>query len=272
MERLLKVTLMFLTVVSALCLAAADLPHPAQAAQSWTTLYDFVANGDKALWRTFDQEHGKEYHLVFNVFGSEKGTAAWRNYPVLEDKSRPTLALDTHPIWVDQGYIEGFYGWVPQIKLQPGDRFTARVGFREGAGAGEVDYQVTLTYYAEFTSWEGGRLSYGTKPKHITKSVHDTYDGKMRTLQITVPEEGTLVGLTLRVFAGRTSAQDWAHWAEARLERPSEPYLQVRSVHSKKCLDVDISKAPKANETKVQQWDCLGPGQTNQLWRFTNLP
>lgn len=40
---------------------------------------------------------------------------------------------------------------------------------------------------------------------------------------------------------------------------------QIVARHSGKCLDVrDVSYAPGA---VVQQWDCLGYGQTNQLWQ-----
>jgi predicted RNA-binding protein len=35
-----------------------------------------------------------------------------------------------------------------------------------------------------------------------------------------------------------------------------------------KCLDADLNTIG-GNGTKVQLWDCLGDGQTNQLWSFT---
>jgi hypothetical protein len=49
-------------------------------------------------------------------------------------------------------------------------------------------------------------------------------------------------------------------------------YFQLVAKHSGKCLDVDISRAPDGNGTKVQQWECLGARQANQLWRFRGLP
>ncbi len=53
---------------------------------------------------------------------------------------------------------------------------------------------------------------------------------------------------------------------------PGQPYVyQIKPSHSLKCLDiVGVSQDPGA---RVQQWDCLGVGQTNQLFYvFDNYP
>lgn len=54
------------------------------------------------------------------------------------------------------------------------------------------------------------------------------------------------------------------------VQNPSNPWLvQIRASHSGKCLDVrDVSQSPGAT---LQQWDCLGWGQTNQVFAMTVL-
>jgi hypothetical protein len=47
--------------------------------------------------------------------------------------------------------------------------------------------------------------------------------------------------------------------------------LNLVASHSGKCLDVDISAAPRENGSAVQQWSCLGAKQTNQLWILTAM-
>lgn len=39
-------------------------------------------------------------------------------------------------------------------------------------------------------------------------------------------------------------------------------YYEVISMHSGKCLDLDLNSG-----SKLQIWDCLGTGQQNQHWR-----
>jgi hypothetical protein len=49
---------------------------------------------------------------------------------------------------------------------------------------------------------------------------------------------------------------------------PPARFFQVVARHSGKCLDVNGGPGATGNGVKVQQWDCLGAGQTNQLWRL----
>jgi hypothetical protein len=48
----------------------------------------------------------------------------------------------------------------------------------------------------------------------------------------------------------------------------SVPY-QLRAAHSGRCMDVTGGTGATANGVAVQQYDCLGPSQTNQQWTFT---
>jgi hypothetical protein len=42
----------------------------------------------------------------------------------------------------------------------------------------------------------------------------------------------------------------------------------VRAAHSGRCLDVSGGSGATANGARIQQWDCLGLSQSNQLWTF----
>ncbi|MBV7329321.1 RICIN domain-containing protein [Chloroflexi bacterium TSY] len=51
-------------------------------------------------------------------------------------------------------------------------------------------------------------------------------------------------------------------------------YFQIVAKHSEKCLDVDVSDSDTngmSNGTLVQQWDCLGQDQENQLWSLISV-
>lgn len=43
---------------------------------------------------------------------------------------------------------------------------------------------------------------------------------------------------------------------------------QLVAVHSGKCLDVAGGTGALASETNIHQWSCVGPAQTNQLWKL----
>lgn len=53
-----------------------------------------------------------------------------------------------------------------------------------------------------------------------------------------------------------------------RFVRVSNNRFQVVAAHSNKCLDVAGGTGSTTNGANVQQWACLGAGQTNQLWRL----
>jgi hypothetical protein len=182
------------------------------------TLYDFVQMAPKAVWTGYapptpGDDVGVWYSLEFSDQDQDsRGFARWEVNAALEDGSRAEQVLETHPTWVDKGAIQGRYSLMAPISVtfQEGDRFAARVGFLEGAGAGNV------TFVIEF--WDGDPDS---SPRSIA-SMTDPYDGTLRDWTVPLPDD--LIGQSgyfyLRVDAGSTSTQDWAVWVEARLERP----------------------------------------------------
>lgn len=48
----------------------------------------------------------------------------------------------------------------------------------------------------------------------------------------------------------------------------AQPWYQAISLWSGKCVDLDLAGGGSANGARIQQWTCLGTGQTNQYWRI----
>ncbi len=183
-------------------------PTPTQSLASTPyVLFDFVAEAAEAEWRS---EAGVLPFPGKNT--DERGFALWREDVPLEDGSRAAWVLETHPQWVDDGWIEGTYYQTENLVIKSGDRFVARVGFLQGAQAGDVTFGV---YFRPKCA------VYEFPP--IIGQLPDTYDGRVWDWDVPLDEFAGQSGcFVLRVNAGETSAQDWAVWVEARIVRPSE--------------------------------------------------
>jgi hypothetical protein len=122
----------------------------------------------------------------------------------MEDGSfRP--ALRTHPTWVGQGMITGYYSGHP---LPPGARFEAQVGFVGGA---------TGTDGVEFVVSER-RMVNGALTANEILRVHKGYTGQLMSVGADLSHlAGQFVGFDLRVEAGPSSGQDWAAWVDPRI-------------------------------------------------------
>ena len=171
-------------------------------------LFDFVAGANLAQWSS------KAGTLPFpGQDTDEQGFVLWRHNALLENGSRFGQVLETHPQWVDYGYIEGIYKQTEEFTIEEGDRFVARVGFLKGAKAGDV------TFSLYFSSSDV--CFYGEEFPPLVGSLSDRYDGRIQKWEIPLGELAGQQGcFALRVNAGKTSTQDWAVWAEAQIERP----------------------------------------------------
>jgi hypothetical protein len=121
----------------------------------------------------------------------------------LEDGSTWPKVLETHPQWINDGWIQGKYHLPSPI--QAGDRFVAKVGFLKNAAAGNVKFMVTAGTNGGGTAW--------TQVKPYNNSLVD----------VSFEFDSIFVGasyVSLRVLANGPSAQDWAVWVEPRIERP----------------------------------------------------
>jgi hypothetical protein len=178
-----------------------------------TVLYDFVEMAPKAIWTGITPDYPDAYALSFpGGTGDSSGFAVWQYNATLEDGSQPDhRILETHPTWTDGGQIQGAYDlrYPVDVSIQAWDRFVGRVGFLYGAGAGDV------TFRLRFHSGDPD------SPTLTLASLDDTYDGVVRDWVVPLDEiVGSSGTFYLVVEAGETSAQDWAVWVEARLERP----------------------------------------------------
>jgi len=163
--------------------------------------YSFTPNAPSATWSSSTVPDPI-------AFGgpdtNDFGFAMWRDNFLLEDGSQPARVLEMHPAWVGSSYINGEF-------ILPGTvgataRFTAKVGFLDGADAGAVTFRVV------FFDGEGSPV--------CDYSVGDSgSDGALRTIDIDLSGCAGANRAVLWVYAGPSSAQDWAVWVDARVER-----------------------------------------------------
>lgn len=163
-----------------------------------TVLYDFVEHICDAAWTSgagalpCPGGAGDHAGFVRAVGGNE-----------LEDGSTWPKALETHPQWVNNGWIQGKYHLPSPI--QAGDRFVAKVGFLKDAAAGNVRFMVTAGTNGGGTAW-GQVKPYNNSLVNVSFEFDPMFEGASY--------------VSLRVLANGPSAQDWAVWVEPRIERP----------------------------------------------------
>lgn len=197
------------------CLLSASLPfniisQTASAADS--LFYDFIAEADNASWMSGAGS------LPFPGSDSDnRGFALFRDGWQLEDNSTRARALETHPQWVASGWIMGKY---PQLTVPADAELKITVGFFKGAtGSDGVIFKV---------QFEEGQTT------QTLLTCGASYDNKLDTMTQSLDSlEGKTGRFILFVSAGQSSGQDWAAWAEAKIEvaAPSElPDLVVTDI------------------------------------------
>jgi uncharacterized protein YraI len=161
-------------------------------------MFDFVSAAPGATWT-----NGADALPWDGSIGDPRGFAKWRDGEQLEDGSRPSRALETHPEWVPNGNIIGSFTLPAPIR--PGDRFKARVGFLAGA-SGEARFLVGV---------DGGTLP----GFQLVASVDHTADGTLKTLEadLTTVAGGQRVWLVVQ--AGPSDERAQAVWVNPRIER-----------------------------------------------------
>ncbi|MGH8899289.1 MAG: PASTA domain-containing protein [Egibacteraceae bacterium] len=168
-----------------------------------TPAFDMLAQADAARWSS-----GAGALPFPGSEGDNRGFAlVWQN-KTIEDGSTHARVLETHPQWVDDGFIQGDYQLPAPIIA--GDRFTSDVGFRSSGIVGDVNFSVRVTD------------AQGRSVVARDMVVRATADGRLQQLDIDLsPYEGART-ISLRVDARGTSAQDWAVWVDPKVEgRPA---------------------------------------------------
>ena len=177
-----------------------------------TVVYDFVKRSDMATWKSGPPP----MNLFFGgAVTDDTGYARCRSDKKLEDGTGPQRVLQTRPKWVAGGWIQGAYyemhcGMFGKWYIvQPGERFFARVGFLEGAYAGDVIFRVVIRP-------EDGL---NTQVAEVRKS----YGSPIETINVPLePWVGKKADFVLEVQADESSEQDWACWVEAKIIRQKE--------------------------------------------------
>jgi len=174
-----------------------------------TVVYDLVDKANKATWQGWPGAISLPFP---GSTSSSNGFALWVNSPTMEDGSKPSRCLETHPKWVTDGSIVGTYtdifysGYV----VQSSDHLVAKAGFLSGAKSGANDANVK--FKVVFRP-EGG--------PNTTTSVNHAYNGSL--VNIDIPLEawaGKKADLILGVDALNPSAsRDWACWVSAQILR-----------------------------------------------------
>ena len=178
-------------------------------------VYDFVAQASHSLtvWRS-----GAGTLAFPGAGGDNRGFARYLTNAVLEDNRTYDRVLQTHPQWVDDGYIHGMYTRLSDLgyKVEVGDRFYAKVGLLKNATAGNVKFRVVVVV----RDWEAGTSWQDWSAFKTLAEITDTYDGTLRTIDVDLSSyAGSSLDFHLVVLANGTSAQDWAVWVEAKIVR-----------------------------------------------------
>lgn len=158
--------------------------------------YDFVEQAATAYWWT--KIGSTITALPFpGALNDNRGFATYRLNVQLNDGHTYTKVLETHPQWVNGGWISGKYSGVT---VPAGAKLRIKVGFVSGAGAGNVEF-----YIGKF-----GAVA--------TLNPTVAYADGVKVLEADLSAyAGQTIDFVLGTNANGSSAQDWASWAEAKI-------------------------------------------------------
>lgn len=158
----------------------------------------------------------------------------------LETDQPAKHAIETHPRWVNDGYIYGVFNLQSLgLTLQAGDHFVSEVGFLKGAAAGEVRFSL---WYDSKPTQPGGETLLAEK--------QDQHDGKLRQIEVDLSGYASVSGaLLLRVDALGSSGQDWAVWVDPRIERQPTPTPKSTSTEAPPTIPPTLTLTPTLAET-----------------------
>jgi hypothetical protein len=157
--------------------------------------YDFVEQAPTAYWWTIISS--SVVVLPFPAATSDKGYANYQYNIKLSDGNTYTRVLQTHPQWVNNGWISGKYSGV---YVPPGAKLRIKVGLVQGAAAGNVEFHI-----GKF-----GAVS--------TISAVVAYADGVKVVEADLSAyAGQTIDFILGANANGSSGQDWAAWAEAKI-------------------------------------------------------
>lgn len=178
-----------------------------QAVTDETTLVvDFVAKAPEASWKT------SAVPISFGGLSNDtRGFARYVAPATMEDGSNQRSVLETHPQWVNDGWIEGTYN---NIVVPSGAELSITVGFLKGAtGSNGVLYSVRFQENGSSTWYYFPAGDTTVNAGHLK-----TYDTKLWTYSWSLADLAGKTGkFVLRVHANGSSGQDWACWQRASI-------------------------------------------------------
>ena len=176
--------------------------------------FDFLARAKDADWGSGTEpvDFASPGHVVISYGGpdtDENGFVLIKDKVKLGTGKTSAKILQTHPKWVEDGYIVGKY---PAYKVGPGDYIKAQLGFialNDGScGAGDVVFEI---HYASVDD-----LGTRTRLGQWSKSC----DGQLFSIQLSLADlKGENVHFYLVVLADGPATQDWAIWSSLGVMR-----------------------------------------------------
>lgn len=159
-------------------------------------VYDFIERAPSARWVSGDPPQ----ELAFPGSNNASGFVCYQLNTKLSDGVTYSKLLETHPKYINYGYIGGAY---KNIYIPAGAKFKVKVGIIKGATSGKVLFSVGSCCP------KGSRWLY---------EVVAYADGVIsREWDLSAYAGKTLDSVTLQVTAEGVSTQDWAAWAEAKI-------------------------------------------------------
>ena len=167
---------------------------------SSNVVYDFIEQAPSAVWRS-GRLTGTFLVKTISFPGATNdsdGFACYRLNTKLTDGITYARLLETHPCWIDDGFIGGMYS---DIFIPAGAKLKLKVGIINGATSGKVRFKVHIADIG-YTAWSQP-VAYADGVKTAEIDLSD-FAGQTRTFELYVDTDGV-------------STQDWAAWAEAKI-------------------------------------------------------
>ncbi len=163
-------------------------------------VYDFMAGASGANWVT-----GSGVIPFGGSASDNRGFAVFQTNVTLEDGTVYAKVLETHPQWVNNGWISGqFPNATGVIHIPAGAKFKAKVGFMAGLSGTDGVY-FRMRFYDGSTWYHFPGIS----------GIYCANEGALNDLNIDLSSiAGKSGSAFLQVDAGATSAQDWAVWVD----------------------------------------------------------
>jgi uncharacterized membrane protein len=173
--------------------------------QDEVVIYNLIsgANDPQTEWATGTLPTRADHAIIpFGQGPNINGMVRYHVNAKLNDGRQYPLLLETHPKWVDNGYIQGHYH-APVYVPVSGAKLRVKVGFLEGGFKGRATVQINL-------------IVPGSTPRRLIPLLNQeiAYADGVKEFTVDFPSEtyGNYYEIVLFVSAGETSEYDWVAW------------------------------------------------------------